>query len=307
MNDVITEPAEQPEIQTAVLLSEDLEADRETGIESNQRTVDIPKSLEVGSMVEVPVANMEEQHACSDGTFNGERYFSCPPGKGFFTFLEQCRPHSRLLFDAQASSASYNFEEVSRGYDAYETSQRQLSEMDKQQVTRMEQELRERDRESRELEQQVNSIQRQLVEKESQEAILNEQVTRMEQELRERDRESRELEQQVNSIQRQLVEKESQEAILNEQVTRMEQELREKDLDLNESELNLAAVQETLSEVQNQQTPDWVISRHKVMQTYNVLGRGAWGQVVEGRYCGSVVAVKQIHQLILSAHNRSLF
>ena len=35
--------------------------------------------------------------------------------------------------------------------------------------------------------------------------------------------------------------------------------------------------------------------------------RGAWGEVVQGRFCGCVVAVKTIHDLILSPHNRRLF
>ena len=41
--------------------------------------------------------------------------------------------------------------------------------------------------------------------------------------------------------------------------------------------------------------------------TENCLGRGGWGSVNEGTYCGCTVAVKQIHDLILSPHNRLLF
>ena len=38
-----------------------------------------------------------------------------------------------------------------------------------------------------------------------------------------------------------------------------------------------------------------------------LLSRGGWGSVVEVKYCGCAVAVKQIHELILSPYNRTLF
>ena len=41
--------------------------------------------------------------------------------------------------------------------------------------------------------------------------------------------------------------------------------------------------------------------------TNKCLGRGGWGSVNEGTYCGCTIAVKQIHELILSPHNRRLF
>ena len=38
----------------------------------------------------------DEQTACSDGTFNGQRYFTCPSGRGFFTLLSHCRQDARF-------------------------------------------------------------------------------------------------------------------------------------------------------------------------------------------------------------------
>ena len=48
---------------------------------------------------------------------------------------------------------------------------------------------------------------------------------------------------------------------------------------------------------------DWIIARHEIQMTDKCLGRGGWGSVYEGVYCGCPVAVKQIHDLILSPHN----
>ena len=52
---------------------------------------------------------------------------------------------------------------------------------------------------------------------------------------------------------------------------------------------------------------DWIIARHEIQMTDKCLGRGGWGSVYEGVYCGCAVAVKQIHELILSPHNIRLF
>lgn len=52
---------------------------------------------------------------------------------------------------------------------------------------------------------------------------------------------------------------------------------------------------------------DWIISRDEVVSEGRSLGTGGWGVVKEGKFRGCRVAVKQIHELILSPHNRRLF
>ena len=53
---------------------------------------------------------------------------------------------------------------------------------------------------------------------------------------------------------------------------------------------------------------DWIISRDEVeVSEERDLGTGGWGVVKEGKFRGCRVAVKQIHELILSPHNRRLF
>ncbi|XP_078367552.1 uncharacterized protein LOC144651483 [Oculina patagonica] len=159
--------------------------------------------------------------------------------------------------------------------------------------------------------QQVAHFQRQLQEKELQEASLREQLREKEQEEENSQRQLREMEQQVTSSQEQLREKEDESDYLQVLVTALEVELRAKNQEMDELEITLSeAQQQVLSERQRQrqQTPDWVISRDQIqLMTDKFLGGGAWGSVVEGKYCGCAVAVKQIHNLILSPHNLSLF
>jgi len=209
-----------------------------------------------------------------------------------------------------------------------ENLQRQLREME-QQLARMEQQLRKKERLSSEREQQLTIFQEALSEKEVQEAILRKQLRERDQqeensrrqlrEIQEQlrakgdqeanlQRQLREMEQQLTNSQGQFREKEEETANLQEQVTTLERQLRVKDQEVNELEMTLLTAQQTLSEHQRRQaTPDWVISRHQIQLTDKLLGRGGWGSVVEGKYCGCSVAVKQIHELILSPHNRSLF
>ena len=184
-------------------------------------------------------------------------------------------------------------------------SQRQLKEMEVQMI-RMELQMGEKDRElenserlSREMEQQLQGqlreMEQQLREMEVQEESLQRQL--------------REMEQQLTNVQEQLAERDEESGSLQQQLTTLQGQLRAKDQDLNELEITLATARQALSrhQHQRQQSPDWVISRDQIQLTDKLLGRGGWGFVVEGKYCGCAVAVKKIHELILSAHNRSLF
>lgn len=51
----------------------------------------------------------------------------------------------------------------------------------------------------------------------------------------------------------------------------------------------------------------WIIPREEIKLSDKVLGTGAWGRVLEGNFRGTKVAVKEIHEIIQSAHNRLLF
>ena len=113
--------------------------------------------------------------------------------------------------------------------------------------------------------------------------------------------------QQLTNVQGQLQRKNEEATNLQSQVTSLEERLRTKDQDVNELETSLSTAQQALDERPRQQSPDWVISRDQIQLTDKFLGKGAWGSVVEGKYCGFAVAVKQIHELILSDHNRRLF
>ena len=152
-------------------------------------------------------------------------------------------------------------------------------------------------RQLREMRQREENSQRQLRETQQREGNSQRQLREMQQREENSQRQLREMQQ---NSQRQLREMQQREENLQRQ-------LREKDQEVNELELSLSLARQTISEQQQQETCDWVISRDEIQMTNKCLGRGGWGSVYEGVYCGCTVAVKQIHDLILSPHNMLLF
>lgn len=69
----------------------------------------------------------------------------------------------------------------------------------------------------------------------------------------------------------------------------------------------LSLAEESLAEFRRQQSCDWIIQREEVVISEQILGKGAWGNVRTGIFRGCEVAVKEIHELILSDYNRRLF
>ena len=214
------------------------------------------------------------------------------------TLQRQQRESERQLTDFQEQLREKDFE--------LENSER-LSRQREQQLTNFQSQLREK-------ELQEASLREQLREKDQQEENLQRQLEEMEQQLREMTEQEeslqtqlREMTQQLTNVQERLTEREEEFGSLQQQVTTLQGQLRAKDQDVNELEVTLATARQALSQNQHQQPPDWVCSRDQIQLTDKLLGRGGWGFVVEGKYCGCAVAVKQIYELILSAHNRSLF
>ena len=75
----------------------------------------------------------------------------------------------------------------------------------------------------------------------------------------------------------------------------------------NELRILLAAEREAHEVTRCLIAVDWVLDRSDILLSENVIGVAGWGRVMEGTFRGCKVAVKQIHELILSPYNRRLF
>ena len=176
-----------------------------------------------------------------------------------------------------------------------QNSHRQLTELQQreQNLQRQLREVQERDQNSErqltELHQREENSQSQLREMRQREGNLQRQLTQLQEREQNSQRHLRELRQREESSQRQLRETRQQLTDCRGQVS--------------ELQLSLSTAQQTISQLRSQETRDWVIPREEIQIKEKCLGRGGWGSVNEGTYCGCTVAVKEIHELILSPHN----
>ena len=75
-------------------------------------------------------------------------------------------------------------------------------------------------------------------------------------------------------------------------------------------ERSLAEMRQRLRECENRlqaRDTQWVVRREEIELTGPELGRGAWATVTVARFRGAQVAVKRIHNLLVSRHNIQLF
>ena len=176
-----------------------------------------------------------------------------------------------------------------------------------QQMTIIRGQLEEKDEETANFQNQATALSQQLEEKDQEIDELEITLVIAQDELRDYQRQLRDVTQQMTILRGQLEEKDEETANLQNEATALRQQLEEKDQEIDELEITLSIAQDELRDYQRQDSPDWVISRDHIQLTGRFLGRGGWGSVVEGKYCGCSVAVKQIHELILSPYNLKLF
>ena len=226
------------------------------------------------------------------------------------SLLERLREMEQQVTQLQAQLEEKESEKQKQG----DGLQRQLREMEQRLAVEHER-LQEKDdqlvnseAQVKKMEEQLTNAQGQLQEKHDQFMNSAEQVKKMEEQLTN-------AQGQLQEKHDQLVNSEAQVREATQQLTNIQEQLQGKDEEIaglrnqvTELEMSLSTAQQlALNARQRQESPDWVISRNQIQVTDKCLGRGGWGIVVEGKYCDCAVAVKKIHDLILSNHNRSLF
>ncbi|CAH3172626.1 unnamed protein product [Porites lobata] len=172
----------------------------------------------------------------------------------------------------------------------------------------LERQLRDFQRQLRDAQQREENLQRQFRELQEREQSSHRQLTESRQREQNLQRQLRELQEREQGSQRQLTEsRQQQEQNSQRQLTEFQRQLRNCQEQVSELQLSLSTAQLTINQLRSQETRDWVIPRDEIQITEKCLGMGGWGNVNEGTYCGCTVAVKQIHELILSPHNIHLF
>ena len=190
-----------------------------------------------------------------------------------------------------------------------ENLQRQIRELQEReqnshrQLTELQQREQNLQRQLREVQERDQNSERQLTELHQREENSQSQLREMRQREGNLQRQFRQLQEREQNSQRQLRELRQREESSRRQLRETRQQLTDCRGQVSELQLSLSTAQQTISQLRSQETRDWVIPRDEIQIKEKCLGRGGWGSVNEGTYCGCTVAVKEIHELILSPHN----
>ena len=202
---------------------------------------------------------------------------------------------------------------------------KQLREKDKQVLAKDEQlevndeQLREKDKQMREKDEQLRVTEEKLRVKDEHLKTNEKRLYEKYEQVQEKDKQLRRTQEQTQSLQREVGtleddgKKESakfqeQLKVKVQELTDVQKELRDREQDQVVIGKDLSAAKEKLTEYESQlKTRDWVLCRDDIQLSDESLGVGSFGRVVKGRYCGCVVAIKQLHLTTLSQQQRRLF
>ena len=189
-----------------------------------------------------------------------------------------------------------------------------------QEIQRLTKQLSDSQQETR----KVRSDSHQLIQRARQETKQAQQETRQaQQETRQAQQEIRQAQQETRQVRRELTEqveqltnrtddlskqiqqKDNNLQTMEEQVRSLQNNLAVKDRIIQRNEVTIADQQQEIRRYRD--NPPWLIEREEVVMTEEVLGSGGWGEVKVGIFRGTRVAVKYLHQLIVSEYYLQLF
>ena len=148
-------------------------------------------------------------------------------------------------------------------------------------ITLAQQETKQAQHETRQAQQEIRQVRRELTEQ-------IEQLTNRTDDL------GKQIQQKDNNLQ-----------TMEEQVRSLQNNLAAKDRIIQRNEVTIADQQQEIRRYRD--NPPWLIEREEVVMTEEVLGSGGWGEVKVGIFRGTRVAVKCLHQLIVSEYYLQLF
>ncbi|XP_003392139.3 PREDICTED: probable serine/threonine-protein kinase drkD, partial [Amphimedon queenslandica] len=202
--------------------------------------------------------------------------------------------------------------EIDRLTRVLQERERELEEerREKEQVrNRLQQQLEGRERQLEQAQQQGQERERQAREREQNlQRQLRESQQQFQREIEQTRQQGQERERQVQNLQQQLQEREREIQEGGEREQGLQRQLQQAQQQLQESQERERGLEQQLRERDRQERESsWVVSRNDIRMTERILGRGGWGEVRVARFHGLEVAVKVLHETIISEYNVSLF
>ena len=161
-------------------------------------------------------------------------------------------------------------------------------------------------------EEHLKTNEKQLHEKDKQVQEKDELLRRTQIQLREKNEQKQRLQRQLSTLEgdkkKESAKSQEQLNVKVQELSDLRKELRDPEQDNVVLEKDLSTAKEKLTEYESQlKARDWVLCRDEVQLSDESLGVGSFGRVVKGRYCGCVVAIKQLHLPTLNQRQRRLF
>ena len=94
---------------------------------------------------------------------------------------------------------------------------------------------------------------------------------------------------------------------LQEKEKELQSVIQEKDEELRQVKMEFQEREQELLEQLQQAESSWVLDKEEITITEELVGKGGWGEVKVGIYCGLRVAAKRLHDVIISRYNISAF
>ena len=135
-----------------------------------------------------------------------------------------------------------------------------------------------------------------MIQSSSSQGNMDDIVRRLEQQLQESQMENDQLQMKAEKLQRQLVDSNRRTESANTRVHQLERSLAETTQDLRQSGQHYQI-----------SSTHWAVRREEIQLTGPELGVGGWATVTVAKFRGAQVAVKRIHNQIISRHNIQLF
>ena len=140
-------------------------------------------------------------------------------------------------------------------------------------------------------------------------------IQQAQQKTKQAQQETRQAQQETRQVRMELTEqiqqKDNNLQTMEEQVRSLQNNLAMKDRIIQRNETAIADQQQEIRRYREmthyRDNPPWLINREEVVMIEEVLGSGGWGEVKVGIFRGTRVAVKYLHQLIVSKHYLQLF
>ena len=194
-----------------------------------------------------------------------------------------------------------------------------LRRMEGQEMTHLRQQLREMTSQLQQKEQEIERNAQTIRQKEVTIRRKDHQLEQKEATIqineRERERNTETIQQNEATIQRKDQEQQRNVETLQQNeatIHQLQSDIREKDLQIQQKNDVIQRHEGTITQQRREITsyhdnPSWLIERDEITVTGEELGRGGWGEVKVGVFRGKRVAVKCLHQEIISPHYLQLF